>query len=108
MSQSRPLFVYFRLFHMTQFKHKLMIALMVCLGLEPGAAGWKVQTNPLSYTGTPNCCVDLELVNLIRCPFINSFVDQFRIRINLCFMLVNSVSYLHIHTIQFETITTRT
>ena len=22
---------------------------MVCLGLEPGAAGWKVQTNPLSY-----------------------------------------------------------
>ena len=26
---------------------------MVCLGLEPGAAGWKVQTNPLSYGGTP-------------------------------------------------------
>ena len=22
---------------------------MVCLGLEPGAAGWKAQTNPLSY-----------------------------------------------------------
>ena len=27
---------------------------MVCLGLEPGAAGWKAQTNPLSYGGTPN------------------------------------------------------
>ena len=26
---------------------------MVCLGLKPGAAGWKVQTNPLSYGGTP-------------------------------------------------------
>ena len=28
---------------------------MVCLGLEPGAAGWKAQTNPLSYGGTPKC-----------------------------------------------------
>ena len=27
---------------------------MVCLGIEPGAAGWKAQTNPLSYGGTPN------------------------------------------------------
>ena len=26
---------------------------MVCLGFEPGAAGWKVRTNPLSYGGTP-------------------------------------------------------
>ena len=26
---------------------------MVCLGLEPGAAGWKAQTIPLSYGGTP-------------------------------------------------------
>ena len=26
---------------------------MVCLGLKPGAAGWQVQTNPLSYGGTP-------------------------------------------------------
>ena len=25
---------------------------MVCLGIEPGAAGWKVQINPLSYGGT--------------------------------------------------------
>ena len=39
MGQYRPLFVYFRLFHM---------------GLEPGAAVWKPQTNPLSYGGTPS------------------------------------------------------
>ena len=34
---------------------------MVCQGLEPGAAGWKVQTNPLSYSGTSlmTLCDDL-------------------------------------------------
>ena len=26
---------------------------MVCLGLKPGVAGWKAQTNALSYGGTP-------------------------------------------------------
>ena len=26
---------------------------MVCLGLELGVGEWKVQTNPLSYGGTP-------------------------------------------------------
>ena len=26
---------------------------MECLGVEPGAAWWKAQTNPLSYGGTP-------------------------------------------------------
>ena len=52
MGQSRPLFVYFRLFHITQFK-KLMKAQIVCLGLKPGAAGWKGQTNPRSYGSTP-------------------------------------------------------
>ena len=35
---------------------------MVCLGLEPGAAGWKAQTNPLSYGGTPNY-LSLKLKN---------------------------------------------
>ena len=35
---------------------------MVCLGLEPGAAGWKAQTNPLSYGGTPlSCSYGLQL-----------------------------------------------
>ena len=49
---SRPLFVYFCLFHITQL-NELMKAKMVCLGLEPGAAGRKAQMNPLSYGGTP-------------------------------------------------------
>ena len=26
---------------------------MVCLGLQLEVAGWKAQTNPLSYGGTP-------------------------------------------------------
>ena len=26
---------------------------MVCLRFEPRAAGWKAQTNPLSFGGTP-------------------------------------------------------
>ena len=47
MGQSLPLFVNFRLFYLTQIKYQLIKALMVCLGLEPEAAGWKVQTNPL-------------------------------------------------------------
>ena len=51
MGQSQPLFVYIRLFYMTQIKYKLIKALIVCLGHEPGAAEWKVQTNPLSYGG---------------------------------------------------------
>ena len=64
---SRPLFVYFRSIHipiqMTNIQYKLKKALMVCLGLEPGAAGLKVQTNAVSYGGTPrrivipNCAI---------------------------------------------------
>ena len=30
---------------------------MVCLGIEPVAAGLKAQTNPLSYGGTPNLII---------------------------------------------------
>ena len=47
-----PILVYFRLFDMTQFKYKLIKALMVCLGLKPRAEGWKAQMNALSYGGT--------------------------------------------------------
>ena len=51
LGQSRPLFAYFRFFHIAQF-NKLMKAEMVCFGLEPRVAGWKAKTNPLSYDGT--------------------------------------------------------
>ena len=47
---SRPLFCLFSSF--PQFKCKLMKAQMVCMGLVPRAAGWKAQTNPLSYGDT--------------------------------------------------------
>ena len=32
---------------------------MVCLGFKPRAAGWKVQTDPLSYGGTPSWSTNL-------------------------------------------------
>ena len=41
---------------------------MVCLGLEPGAAGWKAQTNPLCYGGT--------LVNPIKALSIVNYVSR--------------------------------
>ena len=40
---------------------------MVCLGLKPGAAGWKAQTNPLSYGGTPRFAY-LTIYVLSRAP----------------------------------------
>ena len=60
MGQSRPLFDYFCLFHITHY-NKLIKALMVWLGLEPRVAGWKVQMNPLSYgvTQHANCFEDV-------------------------------------------------
>ena len=39
---------------------------MVCLGFEPGAAGWKAQTNPLSYGGTPTTTTKKLFVLQIR------------------------------------------
>ena len=36
----------------TWYNYKFINALMVCLGLEPGVAGLKVQMNPLCYSGT--------------------------------------------------------
>ena len=44
---------------------------MVCLGLEPGAAGWKAQTNPLSYSGTPKFKIcSIQYFNLRRSTWI--------------------------------------
>ena len=37
----------------------------MCLGHEPGAAGWKAQVNPLSYGGTP-CQKSLAVLLLCR------------------------------------------
>ena len=40
--------VYFRLFNMSKFKLKFIKVWMVSMGFEPGATGWKVQTNFLN------------------------------------------------------------
>ena len=42
---------------------------MVCLGLEPGAAGWKAQTNPLSYCGTPKIVINTLHIFQLQDPF---------------------------------------
>ena len=48
-------FLYVRSFHMANIAQILYMIKeqMVCLGLEPGLAGWQAQTNHLSYGGTP-------------------------------------------------------
>ena len=35
---------------------------MARLGVKPGAAEWKVQTNPLSYGSTPNLFLNLNIL----------------------------------------------
>ena len=39
---------------------------MVCLVLEPSVAGWKVQTNPLSYGGTPSTVFFIGLARHVQ------------------------------------------
>ena len=50
---------------------------MVCLGLKPGLAGWKVQTNPLRNSGTPILCVfyfiEIMFSRLAMISLYNSF-----------------------------------
>ena len=43
--------------HFKNFLYSFFKALMACLGVEPRVAGWKAQTNPLSYGGTPFICI---------------------------------------------------
>ena len=56
--------LYFHSFQMTNIAQILYMkkVQMVCLGLEPGAAGWQAQTNPLGYGGTPDE-MKLETIN---------------------------------------------
>ena len=62
MGQSRPLFVYFHSFLVT-ISIQIEKAQMVCLGFEPGAAGWQAQTKPQSYGGhIVGCCLLVCLV----------------------------------------------
>ena len=54
---------------------------MVCLGVKPGAAGWKAQTNPLCYGGTLNIFQFIQLrdsgpVGVLRVERTQVFGDQ--------------------------------
>ena len=42
--------------------HDSNLKAMVCLGFEPGAAGWKAETNPLSYSGTQRSKILLDRI----------------------------------------------
>ena len=60
---------------------------MACLGLEPGAAGWYAQTNPLSYGGTLKI-QGLNLFLLLVQSVCNSFaIFIFTSSISLIFFL---------------------
>ena len=45
---------------------------MVRMGLEPGAAGWKAQKNPLSYGGTQQW----PLFHLNTFDFLNNLITR--------------------------------
>ena len=67
---------------------------MVCLGFKPGAAGWKVQMNPLSYGVTPlqSFFQILILALGIFAPFEQKIVLPLRV----IFLLFNIKPYLYI------------
>ena len=50
---------------------------MVCLGLEPGTAGWKAQTNPLSYGGTPPTVVSWAIKRRNNSVYQNDILNDF-------------------------------
>ena len=89
MGQFRPLFVYFRLFYVSQFKRNLIKVTMVCLGFEPVAAEWKAQTNPISFIFILFC---LSLVTIVAfnvhvlslCPSLPTYL--------LCLLFWSSLS----------------
>ena len=62
---------------------------MECLGVEPGAAWWKAQTNPLSYGGTPtiSCLVLKKQMEVITWPKTSKEIEFFlvrKIRLQIC------------------------
>ena len=76
---------------------------MVCLGVKPGVAGWKAQTNPLSYGGTPitsflplksfghyfNLVATVKLFNCVHILFQWCFVKS--IQPNLTWLTIGSI-----------------
>ena len=73
---------------------------MVCLGLEPSAAGWQAQMNPLSYVGTPRIyCQPIIQVGyslfslmLIMVPFVED-IDHLNLSlVRLAFAYLRELS----------------
>ena len=58
---------------------------MVCLGLKPGAAGWKAQTNPLSYGGIP----PLNTVCMAKLSTLPGFTKG--VSVDVLYLLINDV-----------------
>ena len=63
---------------------------MVCLGLEPRAAGWKAQTNPLSHGGTP--CFFVFLLPLSVHPSVH--LSFFTMSSNMVYGLAHSCGFI--------------
>ena len=67
---------------------------MACLGLEPGAAGWKAQTNPLIYGGTPNwkiVCSDASGTPAQKCENNEAFfIQKYSLKLSVAFKVVVS------------------
>ena len=55
---------------------------MVCLGFEPGAAGWQAQTKPRSYGGNPK--KEKLTVKVILYEFCKAILFVCRITKNYC------------------------
>ena len=54
---------------------------MVCLGIEPGAAGWKAQTNPMSYGGTPKyISLSIYISLSLSLALWNELLELFRVK----------------------------
>ena len=50
---------------------------MECLGLEPGAAGRKAQTNPMSYGGTlTKRSIFRYIFVMISCTYLSNSMDH--------------------------------
>ena len=66
-------------------------ALMVCMELEPGAAGLNAQTNPLSYGGTPKVLLTTQkyfTIAQIGCTIVVFTLASF-----FCCILARSIGY---------------
>ena len=73
---------------------------MMCLGLEPGAAGWKAQTNPLSYGGTPKANLNVLVLFSPIFPLKNTYTHFERGSITVQLIGLDSTKHVNLLLIQ--------